>query len=286
MEQPPTIILGMHRSGTSILTRILEKLGLFVGWKKDENNEALFFLKFNDWILKQANATWDNPYNYKLSGEDFKNLMSNLAKKYIKSIKRMEYLGPKKFWSYNSLMELDFPWGWKDPRNSFTLDIWIKIFPDAKFVHIYRNPMDVAESLRKRTLKYKKEFKWNIKKEIKFFFLKTISYGDSQRLENIEEGIKLWEEYVSRIFEMDKKYNLNILHIKYEDLVENPVDNMQKILKKIELKYTNSQLEKAVKEITPKKKYAFLSNSNLIRIYNKTKNNEIIAKLGYHNLLR
>ena len=87
MEQPPTIILGMHRSGTSILTRILEKLGLFVGCRKDENNEALFFLKFNDWILKQANATWDNPYNYKLSGEDFKNLMSNLAKKYIKSIK-------------------------------------------------------------------------------------------------------------------------------------------------------------------------------------------------------
>ena len=92
MHQPPVIILGMHRSGTSMLSRILEKLDIFMGWRKEENNEALFFLKFNDWILKQANATWDNPYNYKFVEENFKNLMSKLAERYIKSLRRIEYL--------------------------------------------------------------------------------------------------------------------------------------------------------------------------------------------------
>ena len=41
--RPPIVIIGMHRSGTSIVTRMLEQLGLFVGKKKDMNHEALFF---------------------------------------------------------------------------------------------------------------------------------------------------------------------------------------------------------------------------------------------------
>jgi len=167
MGKPPIIILGMHRSGTTMLSKILEQLGVFMGWRKEENNEAIFFLKFNDWILKQANATWDNPYNYTLAGEDFKNLMAELADKYIKSIRRLEYLGFKKFLKYKNLKELDFPWGWKDPRNTFTIDIWLKVFPDAKIIHIYRNPIDVAESLRNRALKYRNNFRWDFKKEIK-----------------------------------------------------------------------------------------------------------------------
>lgn len=71
MRKEPVIIIGMHRSGTSLLSRVLEQTGVFMGNKKDENNEALFFLKFNDWILKQANATWDNPYNYTCVNEEY-----------------------------------------------------------------------------------------------------------------------------------------------------------------------------------------------------------------------
>jgi len=41
--RPPIVIIGMHRSGTSIVTRMLGQLGLFVGKKKDMNHEALFF---------------------------------------------------------------------------------------------------------------------------------------------------------------------------------------------------------------------------------------------------
>ena len=31
MNQQPIIILGMHRSGTTMITKMLENLGLFVG---------------------------------------------------------------------------------------------------------------------------------------------------------------------------------------------------------------------------------------------------------------
>lgn len=285
MRQTPVIIIGMHRSGTSLLSRILEKAGIFMGVKKDENNESLFFLKFNDWILKQANATWDNPYNYTLVDEDFKNLMADLAKKYIKSFRRIEYLGLKRTLKYKSLEELDFLWGWKDPRNTFTLDMWLKVFPNAKIIHIYRNPIDVAESLRKRTLSIKKDFKWNLKREIKLLLTKGyLGYGDSMRIGNIEEGIKLWKEYISRIFELEEDLSLNILHIQYEDFLEKPIDNLKKITDFIGLDFKEDKLKTYVESINPNRKYAFLNNRYLIDVYENIKDDKFLEKLDYNNI--
>ena len=51
-NRPPVIILGMHRSGTSMITGFLQKLGLFVGEELDDNNESLFFFKLNHWMFK------------------------------------------------------------------------------------------------------------------------------------------------------------------------------------------------------------------------------------------
>ncbi len=59
--RPPIIFTGMHRSGTSMIGRMLEELGLFVGLRKDENNEALFFQEMNEWLLHQCGASWDDP---------------------------------------------------------------------------------------------------------------------------------------------------------------------------------------------------------------------------------
>ncbi|WP_456399496.1 sulfotransferase [Persephonella sp.] len=285
MSQPPVIIIGMHRSGTSLLSRVLEKTGIFMGTKKDENNEALFFLKFNDWVLKQANATWDNPYNYTLADEDFKNLMTGLAKKYIKSLRRIEYLGFKRSLKYRSLEEIDFPWGWKDPRNTFTLDIWLKVFPNAKIIHIYRNPIDVAESLRRRTLKIKKNFKRDFKGNLKFLLTKGyLYYGNSVRVERIDEGIKLWEEYIFRVFEIEKKMNLEMIHIKYEDFLEKPKETLKEIIKFVELDFKEDKLKTITESINPERKYAFLNDIHLVNIYNRIKTNSIMKTLGYNNI--
>jgi hypothetical protein len=44
MKHFPVIILGMHRSGTTMVTKLLEEVGLFVGDRLDENHEAVLFL--------------------------------------------------------------------------------------------------------------------------------------------------------------------------------------------------------------------------------------------------
>ena len=47
-KNAPIILLGMHRSGTSMIAGMLEELGLFMGNHKDRNNEAFLFMKLNE----------------------------------------------------------------------------------------------------------------------------------------------------------------------------------------------------------------------------------------------
>ncbi len=277
----------MHRSGTTLLSRILEELGIFMGARKDSNNEATFFLKFNKFIFEQAGACWDNPYNYRYTDEDFKEFMANLACRYLSSVRRIEFLGFKKFFKYKSVENIDFPWGWKDPRNSFTLDIWLKIFPNAKIIHIYRNPIDVAESLRKRSLNAKKNFNWNLKSEIKYKILKyELGYGFSWRVLDIKEGVNLWAEYIENIVKLQQLLKLNIFHIKYEDLLEDHVKAIKGIIDFVELKDENIDLKYI--DINANRKFAFLENHELVEFYRELKNStksDLLKKLGYFNIV-
>jgi hypothetical protein len=41
-------------------------------------------------------------------------------------------------------------WGWKDPRTSLFLDFWDAILPEARYLFLYRHPVDVVLSLWRR----------------------------------------------------------------------------------------------------------------------------------------
>ena len=69
-QHPCVIVLGMHRSGTSLLTGSLEAAGLYLG---EVNNEAPFNRKgnkenesireLNDALLERNDAAWNRPPN-------------------------------------------------------------------------------------------------------------------------------------------------------------------------------------------------------------------------------
>src|SRR5450755_898226 len=58
---PPVIILGMHRSGTSMVSELLDQLGLFVGRELQDDHESTFFLDLNEQMMNRVSATWDHP---------------------------------------------------------------------------------------------------------------------------------------------------------------------------------------------------------------------------------
>ncbi len=280
MKQP-VILLGMHRSGTSLFTSLLQKLGVFIGNDIDGNYESEFFCKLNDWAMFQAGATWDCPYN-----------MNFLTDKFISSIKDVfiKHLNSNHVKKYNirysKLLKNNEIWAWKDPRNTFTYPIWQKIFPNAKYIHIYRNPIDVAESLYQRELKFQQlngsKTRTGIKQNFneKLLITKRL-YSQSLRINDIYEGIKLWQVYVNQALNISE----NIIHLQFENLLENPISEINSVCSFIGLDIEKQKLINLIKNIDVSKKYAFLEKPNLVEIYKDIRDDSLVKRLNYNEIL-
>jgi hypothetical protein len=268
-----------------MVVKLLEELGVFFGARKDPNRESIFFQRLNQWMFKQANATWDNPYNFTFINARLKKQILQVLEHHLKGPRRIEFLGGTRYFRYKDIRDLEMPWGWKDPRNTFTIDIWKELFSDARLLHIYRNPIDVAVSLRNRELRIQKEFKKGIKvKIVEFLLMGRAGYQDSLRVEHINEGIQLWETYVSRVFSLSEEFKDRLLHVKYEDLIEKPQEVLMNILGFVNLKVNKKDILSVKNMIKPERRYAFVKNEELLRIYNQIRENDLIKKLNYSNI--
>src|SRR3989344_6385770 len=287
MRKGPIIIIGMHRSGTTMLTNILHNLGIFMGWRRSINEESWFFYFLNDWIFRQANATVDNTYNLKFVDRGFEEELIKILNKKLKGPFSLLFLGPNKFIRFiGDIQRIEGFWGWKEPKNSFTIDIWKKIFPNAKIIHIYRNPIDTAQSLRIREMSFEKELRNKFFRRLigKATLLGNI-INQSLRFKNLEENIKIWEDYVSNSIEICERYKNDSLTIKYEDFLDNPEENIVKILKFIGKSVDREKILKEIKEIRADRKFAFIKDQELVKLYNKVRNKNLIKKLGYGSIL-
>ncbi len=184
----PLIIIGMHRSGTTLLSHLFDAAGIFQGEIKDPHNEAMHFLSINQQTLEKAGFSWlhpgvpDEKYWFEITrpqlyAEHFKLPSSNP--------KRIRLLHNKK-------------WGWKDPRNTFTLNMHLKMFPKARVIHLIRDGRDVALSLCNRN---------KIEGEVQ-----------AEELNNLKFNFKLWENYVAQGSSYKNEVS-KFLEIKYEDVL-------------------------------------------------------------------
>jgi hypothetical protein len=249
----PVIFIGMHRSGTSMLGRLLEELGMFFGAIKDENNEALFFQDLNEWLLGQCGGRWDNPAPF---NEYFwrNDAAVKLTELYIRNLlaspRFIQFLGAR--FALRGIGGLGTPWGWKDPRNTFTLPIWLRIFPNAKVVSIERNGVDVAQSLRAREIKILEDGPSFYRKNRMAFFLRPRRSGfvHSPRCLVLEDGFSLWQEYTSQAdAAMAQLPAGRTLALRYEDVLDSPLKWLGETAAFCGLEASKVQLEKAVKNI-------------------------------------
>jgi GT2 family glycosyltransferase/glycosyltransferase involved in cell wall biosynthesis len=143
LKNSAVCIAGAHRSGTSMLTRLLHVCGLDLGPETDlmparpDNPdgfwENLRFVSLNDELLGELGGAWDLPPR---RDEDFGDPCLEPLR-----VKARLLVGG---------FDRGSAWGWKDPRNSLTLPFWKSILPGLKTVVIVRNPLEVAHSMRER----------------------------------------------------------------------------------------------------------------------------------------
>lgn len=232
----PVIVAGMHRSGTSLLSRILDDSGVFMGKKISGNHEAKFFQELNIRLFNELGGRWDYPpaMHYLLDNKDVLDVTIAVLERAIHSTAFKKYLGWKNYFFKNRFFRKQQNlWGWKDPRNVYTLPLWLKIFPEARVIYIERHGVDVANSLKYRSLKGMEARRKQVDTPKSFVRLDSGEFGlssESVRCCTLEGGFSLWEEYIR-----EGRKNIrsvaprNLLVLRYEELLTEPAGNLSKI---------------------------------------------------------
>lgn len=146
MSAPRVICtIGVHRSGTSLVSRIVNLLGVDLGpdprvVTAGEDNPTGYweyrpFVDINDDLLQRFGGHWDQPPALPPSWVDDP---------------RLDDLKEKA----RRLVATDFSgaplWGWKDPRACVTLPFWQDVIGPMRYVICVRNPSAVVASLASR----------------------------------------------------------------------------------------------------------------------------------------
>lgn len=203
------VVLGMHRSGTSVVTRGLQVMGVDLGNKLmppvDENNEKGFWedmdiYSLNMEMLNSLNSDW--------------HFLTPIQPSDVNALRRDGYL----LRAVEMLREKtsDAPlFGFKDPRVARLLPFWKEVFAqtrlDVSYVLTIRHPLSVCKSLEKRD---------------GFDF---------------EKGCLLWLEHV--ISSLVGTAGENRILVDYDRLMQSPEAELTRMAKKFQLQIDMPKLE-------------------------------------------
>lgn len=188
------LVLGMHRSGTSLVSGLLHQSGIIMGTsenflpKPNKENPKGFFENFdfrhiNDRLLACSGYTvkdWKINFNsHKIS-----------FLQTIKMQREMRKILQQYAQKYHN-------WGWKDPRQMLTCQQWFKAFEATKLdrklkiIFVYRHPLNVALSMQKRG-----------------------------NIEDMTHGLELWYLYNQTAINFLKNKQLPCLVFSFENLMQ------------------------------------------------------------------
>ncbi len=208
----PVFIVGSGRSGTTMLTELLEMHQSIISYPNEANelwHPALYPYHKN---TIDVPPIWIDPY--KFSSESVKLWPTDWGLK-IRAI----------FSAYQMLVNRPVFLN-KTVMANFMLDKVIALFPEAKFIYIVRNGLSVALSYQKKEIEKYKFSRYDKYKNI---------IADEKKI-RLQHAV-YWNETVKQV-EKDKKalFNkANFLELKYEDLVANPSEEVEKLLQFINL---------------------------------------------------
>ncbi len=254
MAYQPIIIIGSVRSGTNMLRDILVKIPNYGTWDCDE-----------------INAIWRHG-NINHPHDEF---TSDMATPSIIKFIRNEFKKLSISLNVSNVVE-------KTTHNSLRVAYVHKIFPEAKYIFIYRDGRDVAASAIKRW-KAPFEFSYTLKK---FRYVPLVDkpyfawYYAANRLKKVlskEEKLSTWGPRYNGIDEDVKKHSLievcglqwkhyiestaeqiklvkptNLFQVRYEDLVQNPDVELGKLCQFLNLDTSIVQTHNLSKGISAK----------------------------------
>jgi glycosyltransferase involved in cell wall biosynthesis len=139
-------VLGMHRSGTSLVARMINLLGWDLGPRRNmlevapDNPKGFWehrlLSEINREVLARLGGRW-NAVPPLLTGWENARELHDLKRQARTVIAEDFGESPR--------------WAWKDPRTCLTLPFWRGVLSTMRYVLVVRNPLDVAASLYRRS---------------------------------------------------------------------------------------------------------------------------------------
>ncbi|MFX1366778.1 MAG: sulfotransferase [Promethearchaeota archaeon] len=112
----------------------------------------------------------------------------------------------------------------KNPANTARIGLLLKLFPNAKFIHIYRNPYVVFVSM--------KNF---YETTLRQFMLQDIPMSEIERF-----ILVIYKEMMEKFFQEKQLIpNENLVEVKFEDLEKDPLNILERIYTHLKLKGFN-----------------------------------------------
>ena len=202
-NQSVLVVTGMHRSGTSLATSLLQSSGVFIGDRLMGGGTGNAKGHFEDWDFVDLHR--DTLTSLAIDREGWTTQTGlSFTDKYLKRAKALIVARDR------------YPvWGWKDPRTTLFLKCWSQLILDVKFVFIYRSPWGVVDSLFRR--------------------------GDLIFKSDPEVAIETWFSYNQAILQFCQQTDKPWILLRIEDVIQSPQLAIEAIEQQFNLNLRPSQ---------------------------------------------
>jgi hypothetical protein len=243
-----------------------------MGSDQNVHEESAFFLELNKFLFRAAHAEWDYPKPATLLQEvpELRRALVEHLRSRCSSRATRAYLGWPRFVRGSRLESQAGPWGWKDPRNTFTLPLWLDVFPKARVLNVYRNGVDVAESLVVRE---------------RGRVARIHNAVRSCRCLTHQRAFELWTEYVTASLQVTAPVGPDRVHqVRYESFLDAPEAGLRGIAAFLGVDLSDAEIGELVTDVEPKRALAFRDDPQLVRFYRETAHHPLMQRLEYGDL--
>ena len=170
-------------------------------------------------------------------------------------------------------------WGWKDPRNSLTLPLWLRLYPEAKIVHVLRHGVDVARSLQKRYGQVIDGFDAQLKKSPARFRLRPRRGVHLSDMSDLGFGLNLWSHYESACLKHVAELGERAYSVRYEEFIEDPGRICRTLSDFVGFDMSGDRFTKATSKLRADRGFAYLGNPEASAF--AAEQADVLAGFGY-----